>query len=458
MEVCVLFQKYSKYVQHIIILVYFTSLISCVSYHPLPLPTKPNFIDNPAQIIISNNQLHYPVLPAHHFAENHRLDMTDIAILAVINNPTLKLARDDSKIASVQAFAAGLLPNPSLGYSDDFAINPIPGTTNAFNLGISEDLGALLLRPSNRRSAQDTLQKTNLNLLWQEWQVIAQARILFIHIIEQQKILTVLEVQQRLLTAAYNKIKLAVARGDLTIDTAEIQLNALQDNIKQVIDIQQQMAKNYADLNGLLGLSPNSHLILNGNISIAEFNRQIILNELNQLPQRRPDLLALQYGYLNQEEKYRAAILSQFPDINVGVTRAEDNTGIISNGFAITMTLPIFNQNQGNIAIESTSRQKLYDEYQGRLNDSYSQVIQLLDNEQFLNKQYKNSVAHIHTLQQLVNSANIAYRQGNINLINYINFQANLVTAQITKITIEQNILEQRIGLQTLLGGELPID
>ena len=128
-----------------IILIYSASLLSCVSYHPLPLPTKPNFIDNPAQIIISNNQLHYSDLPVHHFAENHRLDMTDIAILAVMNNPTLKLVRDDSKIASAQAFTAGLLPNPSLGYSDDIAINPIPGTTNAFNLGISEDLRCLII-------------------------------------------------------------------------------------------------------------------------------------------------------------------------------------------------------------------------------------------------------------------------------------------------------------------------
>ena len=267
--------------------------------------------------------------------------------------------------------------------------------------------------------------------------------ILFVHIIEQQKILMVLQAQQQLLNTGYNKTKLAVAHGDLTIDAAEIQLNALQDNIKQIIDIQQQMAKNYADLNGLLGLAPDAQLILNSNISLAELNRQLIMNELHQLPQRRPDLLALKYGYLSQEEKYRAAILSQFPDINVGATRAQDNTGIISNGFAITMALPIFNQNQGNIAIESASRQKLYDEYQGRLNDSYSQVIQLLDNQQFLIKQYKNNEAHIHTLQQLVNSANIAYRQGNINLINYINFQANLVNTQIAEIMIEQNILEQ---------------
>ncbi len=59
---------------------------------------------------------------------------------------------------------------------------------------------------------------------------------------------------------------------------------------------------------------------------------------------RRPDLLGLEAGYRAQDQRYRAALLAQFPALNVGFTRGRDNAGVYSSGIGITLSLPVFNR------------------------------------------------------------------------------------------------------------------
>ena len=126
-----------------------------------------------------------------------------------------------------------------------------------------------------------------------------------------------------------------------------------------------------------MGLAPTVQLNLTGEMDLPEPDPSKIETLLSRLPQRRPDLLALQAGYASQEQRFRQAILAQFPALNIGLTHARDTSGIYTAGFGIAITLPIFNRNQGNIAIERATRQRLYDEYQARLNEAFSQVARL---------------------------------------------------------------------------------
>ena len=71
------------------------------------------------------------------------------------------------------------------------------------------------------------------------------------------------------------------------------------------------------------------------------------------MEERRLDLLALKMGYQSQEERLRAAVLAQVPKINIGFAHASDTTHVITTGFAVTIDLPIFDRNQGHIAIET---------------------------------------------------------------------------------------------------------
>ena len=63
---------------------------------------------------IDAGKMPLPELRTHRFDPDDGLDITEVAMLAVANNPDLRLARDDAHIARAQAFAAGLLPDPQI--------------------------------------------------------------------------------------------------------------------------------------------------------------------------------------------------------------------------------------------------------------------------------------------------------------------------------------------------------
>src|SRR5579885_531750 len=95
-----------------------TALAGCATYSPLPL-------DNPrtqrqiADITVSAASMPVQVLREHRFDPSDGLDVTEVAMLAVANNPDLRSQRDGERIARTQAFAAGLLPDPQLSYEHD---------------------------------------------------------------------------------------------------------------------------------------------------------------------------------------------------------------------------------------------------------------------------------------------------------------------------------------------------
>ena len=88
------------------------ALGGCASYRSKPLP-----VDVGARSV---EALTAPAagpawLPAHRFDPSDGLDVTELATLAVANNPDLRSRRDALGIARAQAFAAGLLPDPAAG-------------------------------------------------------------------------------------------------------------------------------------------------------------------------------------------------------------------------------------------------------------------------------------------------------------------------------------------------------
>ena len=72
---------------------------------------------------------------------------------------------------------------------------------------------------------------------------------------------------------------------------------------------------------------------------------------LRDLAARRPDLLALRAGYEAEDQKLIQAIIEQFPKLNIGATYARDTTDVRTITPAVTIALPIFDRNQGNIAV-----------------------------------------------------------------------------------------------------------
>ncbi|WP_233830303.1 TolC family protein [Paraburkholderia sp. ZP32-5] len=429
----------------------------CATYHREPL--APQDTSTSAQslerIRIDSSSMPLPELAAHRFDPADGLDSDEVAMLAVANNPDLKLARDDLGIARAQAYSAGLLPDPQLSVSSDYP--GAVGTTRAFNYGLSIDVMAIVLRSANQQSADATVAKTDLGLLWQEWQVVAQARQLFIKTRFEADTLPLLQRQRDLARTRYERMAAARRDGNLTDDTLNAALIAYSDARKQYRDAQRAAAQTHHDLNALLGLAPDMQLQLQTQDSdtIAPLDDATLDAALAGLARRRPDLIALQAGYEAQEQKYRAAILSQFPSLSVGFVRARDTSNIYTSGFQINLSLPIFNRNRGNIAIEQATRQRLRDEYQTRLNQAYAEVARLREDSAILARQLQETEAALPHVEHAAQLAGAAYADHNLVLGAYTDAQSAALAKRIDVATLHEALAEQRVGLQALLGSAI---
>src|SRR6202521_1086354 len=300
------------------------SLAGCATYREQPLSTRSTLLDRIPDLTIDPRQMPLPELAAHTFDPTDGLDITEVAMLAVVNNPDLKIARAAAGGVHAQAFAAGLLPDPLLAFSLDVPDAGQTASANAFNLGISYDVIGLLTRAPRRAAAQHDVEKTDLNLLWLEWQVVAQARQLFVRLTQESQLMQLLDENHTLFADRYRRTETALDRGLLTQVTVTPQLTALQDVGRQTNDLERLESQNRHDLNALLGVAAEGGGRLMGPVELPELDEAAIEKLLPDLPRRRPDLIALQRGYAAEEMRYRAGVLAQFPALNSGFSRARD--------------------------------------------------------------------------------------------------------------------------------------
>lgn len=432
------------------------ALSGCAWYHSEPLsPAVTSSSETQVQRVqIDPSRMPLPELASHRFDPSDGFDIEEVAMLAVANNPALKLARDDLHIACAQAYSAGLLPDPQLSISSDYP--GALGTTRAFNYGISMDVMAIVTRSANRKSADATVAKTDLGLLWQEWQTVAQAKQLFVKSRFQTQTLPLLQQQRDLTRVRYERMVEAQRDGNLTADSLTAALTAYSDANRQYTDAQRAAQQTHHDLNALLGLGQDVQLQLTGDETDTPPADATIDSALSALPERRPDLLALQAGYEAQEQKYRAAILSQFPSLSVGFVRARDTSNIYTSGFQINLSLPIFNRNQGNVAIERATRQRLRDEYQDRLNTAHADVAQMRADTTIITRQLQATQAALPDVDIAANHAADAYAAHDLAIGAYVDAQTAAITKRVDTLTLLEQLAEQRIALQALLGSAIP--
>ncbi|WP_416424563.1 TolC family protein [Pseudomonas sp. App30] len=442
-------------------------LSACAVYHASPLGAGDDHPTLPAsstRVEVDAHALGLPPLPAHRFAAAQGLDMTDIATLAVLNNPDLKLARSDLAIAKAQAFDAGLLPDPQLTAIQDWTRPHISGASSDYTAGLSIDVMKIITRGANKAAADATVRKTDLGMLWQEWQLVAQARILFLKAQLQDTTVPLLTRQRDLNLARLQAMSQGARQRDITGDALGVAQLAYQDSQTALADAQRAASQTRHDLNALLGLAPDVQLKLlpREPLGDAAFAQAIAASialthqDLGQLASRRPDLLALKQGYLAQENKYRAAVLNQFPTFQFGVQQARDTSYVKTQGYTLTLSLPVFNRNRGVIAIEKATRERLHVEYFNRVNSAYADVDRLRADIQLLAAQVDTLQHALPDLDSLAAATERAYALHAVTIGTYTDTQNSLLARDIAVATTQEALAEQRVALQALMGADIP--
>ncbi|MEO8777440.1 MAG: TolC family protein [Rhodanobacter sp.] len=428
------------------------TLAGCATYADLPLGIGRG-ASEVTQLSAPTSAMPVPAMSTHPFDPSDGLDVTEVAMLAVVNSPELRIKRDALGVARAQAFAAGLLPDPQLAVSADYPRHRAGGLTSAYSLGLSEDVSALLTRSSRKAVARSQSRQVNLDLLWAEWQTVAQARLLFDQVQNLRAQQTRLEQEQVALKAVSGYIRAAVKAGNLTYDSASAGLNAEADVRKRMADNAIALHQTEGDLHLLLGLAADAPLDLVGAPYRATPTPAELQAALDDLPQRRPDLLALQAGYASQQAKLRSAILAQFPALNIGFNTARDTSAVYTNGLSIGISLPLFDRNRGNIAIERATRLQLHDDYAARVLTTRNDIQRIGSDLATLNRQLAQLSVHAHELDRARAAAERAWRAGALDWPTWLTIRSNALTADLDLLAVRQELARQSIALEALLGN-----
>ena len=431
------------------------SLAGCETYSPLPLPERPDLLD---RLPIQGGQT---------------LDMDQVATIAVINNPDLKSARFKAGVADAQAFQAGILPNPELAAELLFPTNqePKPASFGAgqeapgpgFTYGLTYDIQNLITFGAKVAAADAARDQAKLNIFWQEWQTVSQARTLYItgaNAAEKRALYT--EAEQRF-AAQSERSSRALQSGDITFDAAATDLAALLDAESQLRTAERTETQNAFNIRTLLGISQNVDVTLRP-LGLPDIpDRAAVEAALATVAERRPDLRALQAGYQSQEETLRQAVLAQFPSLALGLTRASDTVGDRSDvgntvhtiGIGATLNLPLFDHNQGNIAIQRTTRAQLLAEYQARVDQTTGDAWRIWSEMQQLKAAIDETQARLPELQRAADDAERAYMQGNLPALTAVTLENNVITREAELSDLRQSLWSDSVALASVLGTQV---
>jgi len=418
------------------------SMAGCATYQARPLPEQ-------AASASSLAQLH------GYDTATQPFDGDTVERLVLLNNPDLRSARARHQAAQAQRQQDSVLPNPVVGGSIGYLLSG-PGDATAWTASITQDITSLITLKPRREAAKATADEVDASLLWEEWQTIGKARLLVIDLVEGQRQLALQQKALDLLTQRESRITKAIDAGNVDRVTVASDLSAAADARTAFHDLQRRQLDQQQQLAALLGLKPDVAVPLAASLAPADIDAAAIRQQADSISRRRPDLVALQLGYRAQEATLRAAVLAQFPPLSIGYDASQDNSRVRNGGPAVSFALPIFDRNQGNVAIAKATREQLHQEYTVRMATSRDEVDALLDQYAQLHQQRQALVPAKDDALRASGQARRAWQDGLVDMRTYVDLEVAALNRQAALVATEQAMLEQQAAAELLVGRGMP--
>jgi outer membrane protein TolC len=384
----------------------------------------------------------------------------EAAAIALYSNPALRAIRDRRSLAAAQLIQAGILPNPVVSYARDYVTGGnTAGTVTGYNFTAAWEFSALVPFLPRQTAARKNFGAVDLDVAWQEWQIAMSARAAVYRVFSlDAQVARAREANDGLQQSTDAVRKAAEAHEKTVLDLAAVE-SASQDSRATMLALQQEFEKQRLGLNKILGVEPETDVTLRQGLNLPR--RLAPPDErglFDGLESRRLDLLGLQQGLGSQDATVRAAVLAQFPKMSAAFVKASDTTNVHTTGFNVAIDVPIFDRNQGVIAAERATRQRLLDEYRQRLFEARSDVATAIADIRSLDRQIAAAEEALPLLEKLVDSAQTAIEQRNADVLSYYTARSNLLQKRIQLIKLQEQLLEAHTALEIASGRYLPIN
>ncbi len=442
------------------------ALSGCIAYRPHPLDTASVeaalHVPGVDSLGVRAARLRHPALAPVALDLADGLTPDEAAVVAVLVNPALTARRAARGVVAAQLFAEGLLPPPQLAASADFPVAGGDSTSQtALGLGLSLDLNALLTRGARVAAAEAIRDSTDLGIAYAEWQTAQQARLSTYRLLFLGRQRELLAQELDALKTSLDLLNEAERRRLITeVDRAAAEA-AYRDARLTALDIARQEADERFTLVGVLGFPADTAVAVQS-VSAPAFAAPSFDTLAAGLDSLRLDLRALRLGYASGEAGLRAAVLGQFPAINIGINLARNDAGLVTVGPAVSVGFPFlglgplrFDRNQGAIAVATATRAQLFAEYTARRREAEVQIAQAASALAFARDRVQAAAEAYATRRHLVEIYGQALLFGQADVVTYYTARVEAVSLALQVLQAAQAVVETGIALELAAGRPL---
>ncbi|WP_296940093.1 TolC family protein [uncultured Dysgonomonas sp.] len=404
-----------------------------------------------------------------------KLTAGEVESLFLSNNLQLIATRFDVDIADAAIAQAKLWDNPNLSISDvnlwstrsqrDGESEVIPPLFGSFakNTEFSIELSQLI-QTANKRGKLVNREKVSKEIALQEFEEVlrglkVELRKSVYEIQYSQAYLAILTNQRESLSRLIESHKKQVSQGNI----AKNELLRLQSSFleleNEINELRSDLNEQQKTLKVLLNVDPFTNLEVEENSNTQKSPDSILLARLMELAEEsRPDMKLhnLQTQYHEKSLAYEKSL--RVPDLTISANY--DRYGGVWKdfiGFGVSIDLPLFNRNQGNIRAARISRdQSLYLARQQQ-NIIQHEVAASYNNYVYTYAFYKkiNDDSLLPELDNMLDTYTKNLQNRNISMLEYIDFMDAYRANKQTVLTAKKKVSMQFEELQYTVGTEI---
>jgi cobalt-zinc-cadmium efflux system outer membrane protein len=285
-------------------------------------------------------------------ASDFTLSLSGIGPRVRSSHPSLKAARLAVEEAKGRHLAAGRLANPVAGmeYQNEDLVSP-----SALMFSIDQSFPVTRRLSLEKKLTSQLVSAAELEVQDAERRVISEAQSLAVQILalNQQRALRV--EQTALATKLSEFVKGRADAGELSaLDSAQAQVDAQRLRM-EARKLETETVSLLGTIKPMLGLSPADQLILKGDLP------PLTLPGNSADWSQRADFQLAQTKAAAAETDVNLAIQNKWQDLSAGIFAAhEEQLGTPTGfaGFRMSIPLPLWNQNQGEVAEKAASAER----------------------------------------------------------------------------------------------------
>ena len=395
-------------------------------------------------------------------ADEAPLGLADLIQLAIKNNPALTAQRYTVETAEGRRRQAGSMPNPRLEFSNTSNSFLSNGGEYSRSIGLSQDIPVGGRLGAQEDVADAGLRLTIANLRQTEAVLASQVAMSYYRLLVlKRQIATrdaLIGVDQKLLDVTTARMQVGEV-SPLDVSTAELETERLKE---QQALLQNQYDAELANLNQLLGRPARMPLVLADTL-----HQDDTLGNLGELQKQalkeRADLQAAQFESEQAQAQVSLSRSERWEDWSVGVSSGQsrlDVTGAPPQateheiGVTLSIPLPLWNRNKGNVAASLSQGQQadanvtaLKLQVQNEVATAFSQLQRLTD----VAARYRDRLLPLS--EKSVALAQQGYNQGQVSIVEVVTAERQHSEVEIAYLDAFDQYLQAYAALNQAVGA-----